>query len=120
MVNKATVTIETIGIQTKVIKTKIGNDEARNVRYITVKENLPYEDACGDVKFTHCVTGSVNSIAVFSPYTSPIDTIKEQVALNASYKGAKGIAVAHDNVQDDGSVFRTWVLESIDFSTLNL
>ena len=124
MVNKATVTIETIGIQTKVIKTKTDNDEARNetrnVRYITVKEDLPYEDANGDVKFTHCVTGSVNSIPTFSPYVSPVDTIKEQVALNGIYKGAKGKVVAHDDEKENGSIFRTWVLESIDFSTLNL
>lgn len=120
MVNKMAVTIETIGIQTKVFRTKDGNDEPRNVRYITVKENLPYEDACGDVKFTHCVTGSVNSIATLSAYTSALDTIKEQVALNGIYKGAKGVAVAHDSVKDDGSTFRSWVLESIDFSTLSL
>lgn len=120
MVNKATVTIETIGIQTKVIKTKDGKDEVRNVRFITVKEDLPYEDANGNVKFTHCVTGSVNSIPTFSIYTSAIDTIKEQVALNGVYKGAKGEAVAHDSEKEDGSTFRTWVLESIDFSTLNL
>ena len=115
MVNKATVTIETIGIQTKALK-----DGVRNVRFITVKENLPYEDADGNVKFTHCVTGSVNSIATFSAYTSPVDTIKEQVALNGIYKGAKGKVVAHDDEKENGSIFRTWVLESIDFSTLNL
>lgn len=112
---KATVTIEAIGIQTKVVK-----GEVRNVRFITVKENLPYEDANGDEKFTHCVTGSVNSIATLSAYTSALDTIKEQIALNGVYKGAKGEAVAHDEEQKDGSTFRTWVLESIDFSTLNL
>jgi len=115
MVNKATVTIEAIGIQTKVVK-----GEVRNVRFITVKENLPYEDANGDECFTHCVTGSVNSIATLSAYTSAVDTIKEQIALNGIYKGAKGEAVAHDSEKDDGSTFRTWVLESIDFSTLNL
>ena len=115
MVNKMTVTIETIGIQTKVVK-----KETRNVRYITVKEDLPYEDANGNEKFTHCVTGSVNSIATFSAYISALDTTKEQVALNGVYKGAKGEAVAHDSEKDNGSTFRTWVLESIDFSTLNL
>lgn len=120
MVNKATVTIETIGIQTKVIRTKDGKNELRNVRYITVKENLPYEDACGNVKFTHYVTGSVNSIATLSAYTSAVDTIKEQVVLNSIYKGVKGIAVAHDSEKEDGSTFRTWVLESIDFSALKL
>ena len=112
---KKTVTIESIGIQAKTLK-----DGVRNVRYITVKENLPYEDASGDEKFTHCVSGSVNSIATFSVYTSALDTIKEQVALNGIYKGAKGEVVAHDEEQKDGSTFRTWVLESIDFSTLNL
>ena len=112
---KTTVTIEAIGIQTKVVK-----GEVRNVRFITVKENLPYENANGDECYTHCVTGSVNSIATLSAYTSALDTIKEQVALNGIYKGAKGEAVAHDSEQNDGSIFRTWVLESIDFSTLHL
>lgn len=115
MVNKATVTIETIGIQAKTLK-----DGVRNVRFITVKEDLPYEDANGNVKYTNCVTGSVNSIPTFSPYISAVDTIKEQVALNGVYKGAKGEVVAHDDEKENGSKFRTWVLESIDFSTLNL
>ena len=115
MVNKATVTIEAIGIQTKVVK-----GEVRNVRFITVKENLPYEDANGDEKFTHCVTGSVNSIATLSAYTNAVETVKEQIALNQIYKGATGVAVAHNTEQDDGSIYRTWVLESIDFSTLNI
>lgn len=115
MVNKATVTIEAIGIQTKVVK-----GEVRNVRFITVKENLPYEDANGDEKFTHSVDGAVNSIAKLSAFTSLQDTIKEQMALNQIYKGATGVAVAHDTEKDDGSIYRNWVLESIDFSTLNI
>lgn len=115
MVNKATVTIDTIGIQSKIIK-----GEVRNVRFITVKENLPYEDANGEEKFTHCVSGSVNSIATLSAYVNAAETVKEQIALNQIYKGATGVAVAHDTEQDDGSTYRTWVLESIDFATLNI
>lgn len=115
MVNKATVTIESVGLKPILVSGK-----SYNLVVINVKEGLPYEDAEGNECMTHSVQGTAYSIPCTLPYMGVLERAKELAALQAAYVGAKGEVKAEDKENIDGSMFRTWKLTKLNLDTLNL